>query len=107
MHLVAQHSLEAGISEQKHVIASYFTTRTVNVVLAVLAVTRVFKSKTLHRAGRSVYNYFFVQGMTGHDILHPPNELEFVIVQLLDMADSSRAESVMGVVLQQESTHHF
>jgi len=45
--------------------------------------------------------------MTGHDILHPPNELEFVIVQLLDMADSGRAESVLGVVLQQESTHHF
>ena len=107
MHFVAQHSLDARISEQKHVVTSCINTRTVHVVLAVLVVTRFLKSKSLHRTSGSIDNDFFVERKTRHDILHPPYELKFVIIQLLNMANSGGAESVVSVVLKQERTDHF
>ena len=110
MQLLADDLLQAWVLEQQHIVLDLagFLVPSQQLVLVVFGVllTRGLLIREAHHVHlQPVHNYFLVQGLRRHYVLHAPHELEAIIVKLLNLADCRGAVLVAFVVFLEEGRH--
>lgn len=108
MRLVSDHTFDAWVSKQEHVILYLVVKRLfINVVFAVLGITGLLKREPLHAHSSSVDDYAFVERLRRNNVFHSADELELIFVKLLDVADRGGAKGRLLVIFLEKGTDYF
>ena len=108
-HAIPQNALQTRIPKHVEVIVYCLLVGPLRVhkvlTVCLIRLFLVCEALKLHRG--PVEHNSFVDGRARHHILEPSHKSKSVFVNLLNMADSSRAEFIRAVVLSKERSDHI
>ena len=105
-----EHLLEAWVFVKEHVIKGLLSLALpvllIHVVLHISLVRISLKCVPLDTSVEPVEYDFLIHRFAAHGVLHTPDDLEAVVVELARLRDGRVTEPVLEVVLQQEGIRH-
>lgn len=104
--LLPDHAFEPRVLKQEHVIVNVAISRLVGVVFRVLGVLRLLERVTLHVHFTPINDNFLVKRLGRDDVLHATHELEPILVQLFNVADSDGDVGILLFVFLEEGGDH-